>query len=116
MSENKSIESMMQELRVVDPPDWITERAYIKSMEEYEVMYKRSVEDPEGFWAEQAENMLYWHKKWDTVLDYEFDTGRRYPRPNWWYGGPIEAFERAIFYGEEAFRLNPMSGDTAFTA
>jgi len=29
-------------------------------------------------------------------LDYEFDTGRRYPRPNWWYGGPIEAFERAI--------------------
>ncbi len=29
-------------------------------------------------------------------LDYEFDTGRRYPRPNWWYGGGIEAFERAI--------------------
>lgn len=29
-------------------------------------------------------------------LDYEFDTGHRYPRPNWWYGGPIEAFERAV--------------------
>lgn len=29
-------------------------------------------------------------------IDYEFDTGRRYPRPNWWYGGGIDAFERAI--------------------
>ncbi len=29
-------------------------------------------------------------------LDYEFDTGAKYPRPNWWYGGGIEAFERAI--------------------
>ena len=29
-------------------------------------------------------------------IDYEFDTGRTYPRPNWWYGGGIEAFERAV--------------------
>lgn len=29
-------------------------------------------------------------------IDYEFDTGSRYPRPNWWYGGGIEAFERAV--------------------
>jgi predicted TIM-barrel fold metal-dependent hydrolase len=29
-------------------------------------------------------------------IDYEFDTGRGYPRPNWWYGGGIEPFERAL--------------------
>jgi predicted TIM-barrel fold metal-dependent hydrolase len=29
-------------------------------------------------------------------LDYEFSTGRKYPRPNWWYGGGFEAFERAV--------------------
>jgi len=29
-------------------------------------------------------------------IDYEFDTGGNYPRPNWWYGGGIEAFERAL--------------------
>jgi predicted TIM-barrel fold metal-dependent hydrolase len=29
-------------------------------------------------------------------IDYEFDTGRKYPRPNWWYGGGIEPFERAL--------------------
>ena len=29
-------------------------------------------------------------------IDYEFDTGTKYPRPNWWYGGGIEAFERTV--------------------
>lgn len=29
-------------------------------------------------------------------IDYEFDNGSRYPRPNWWYGGGIDAFERAV--------------------
>jgi predicted TIM-barrel fold metal-dependent hydrolase len=29
-------------------------------------------------------------------IDYEFPTGYDYPRPNWWYGGGINAFERAI--------------------
>lgn len=29
-------------------------------------------------------------------IDYEFNSGRKYPRPNYWYGGGIEVFERAI--------------------
>ncbi len=83
MSEDTNIESMMQELRVVQPAEWVRDKAYIKSMDDYEVMYKRSVEDPEGFWAEQAEEFLYWDKKWDSVLEYEFDT----PRITWFKGG-----------------------------
>ncbi len=83
MADATSIESMSHELRVVEPPEWVRERAYIKSSDEYEAMYKRSVEDPEGFWAEMAEEHLYWHKKWDSVLDYEFDT----PRVAWFSGG-----------------------------
>lgn len=37
-------------------------------------------------------------KKLPVILhiDYEFETGARYPRPNWWYGGGIEALERAL--------------------
>jgi len=81
--ESTSIESMMKELRVVEPADWVSENAHIKSMDEYEAMYKRSVEDPEGFWAEQAEEFLCWHKKWDKVLEWEFDT----PRVEWFKGG-----------------------------
>ena len=78
-----SIESLSKELRVVQPPEWVREKAHINSMEQYEEMYKRSIEDPEGFWAEMAEEYLYWHKKWDTVLDYEFET----PRVEWFKGG-----------------------------
>ena len=81
--ESTSIESLSKELRVVEPPEWVSERAYISSMEEYEAMYKRSIEDPEGFWAEMAEEYLYWHKKWDSVLEYEFET----PRVEWFKGG-----------------------------
>ncbi len=40
--------------------------------EEYEAMYQRSVEDPEGFWAEQAEKYIDWFEKWDNVLDWDF--------------------------------------------
>ncbi len=40
--------------------------------EQYQQMYKRSVEDPEGFWAEQAETYLSFYKKWDRVLDWSY--------------------------------------------
>ena len=51
-------------------------------------------------------------------LDYEFDAGYKYPRPNWWYGGGIETFERAIqacpettFLGHAAGFWAHISGD-----
>ena len=42
----------------------------------YKEMYKRSIDDPEGFWAEQADEFLHWFKKWDTVMDYDFHQAR----------------------------------------
>ncbi len=47
-------------------------------------MYKRSLEDPEGFWAEYAEE-LDWLKKWDKV--YEGDFGKA--RVKWFVGGKL---------------------------
>ncbi|THB73145.1 MAG: acetate--CoA ligase [Desulfobacteraceae bacterium] len=52
-------------------PDEHRENAWIKSIDEYKAMYKRSVEDPEGFWAQIAED-FYWEKKWDTVRDFNY--------------------------------------------
>ncbi len=40
--------------------------------EEYEKDYRRSVEDPDGYWAEQAKSYLHWFKDWDKVLDWSF--------------------------------------------
>jgi acetyl-CoA synthetase len=43
----------------------------ISTIEEYYEQYKRSVEDPEAFWAEQASSFT-WKKKWDQVLEWNF--------------------------------------------
>ena len=72
MGKNKEIDSMMHEERVFYPPKELSEKAYIKSMDEYEKLYKESVEDPEGFWGRMAEEHLSWSRKWDKVLEYDF--------------------------------------------
>ena len=64
------------ELKEVYPvPDWVRKQAYIKSRDEYEGLWKRSIEDPDRFWSEIASEYVDWFKKWDTVEDYNFDVG-----------------------------------------
>ena len=41
--------------------------------EQYKAQYKKSIEDPESFWAEQATEYIEWFKPWDKVLDWSFD-------------------------------------------
>ena len=55
--------------------------------EQFEAMYQRSVDDPEGFWAEQADNFLSWEKSWDKVLDWDFSTASI----RWFEGGKLNA-------------------------
>jgi len=71
---SKGMTIMMEETRVFPPPQEIVDRAYIKNMDDYQKMYKRSLDDPEGFWGEQAEEFIDWYKKWDKVWDWSFDT------------------------------------------
>jgi acetyl-CoA synthetase len=48
--------------------------AHINS-DSYQEMYQRSVDDPEAFWAEQAEQFVSWYKPWDKVLEWDFHQG-----------------------------------------
>ncbi|MEZ5126870.1 MAG: acetate--CoA ligase [Thermoleophilia bacterium] len=77
---------MTDEQEVFHPSAESSSNAYFKTMEEYEAAYKRSVEDPEGYWAERAEEALTWYKKWDTVLEWSWD-----PTPviKWFEGGEL---------------------------
>ena len=68
----KEITSMMKESRSFLPPEELSRDAYIKSLEEYEKLYNESVDDPESFWARQAEEHIHWFRKWDRVLEYDF--------------------------------------------
>lgn len=63
----------------------------IKNFEEYKTAYKKSIEDPEGFWAEVAENFT-WRKKWDTVLNWNFTE----PKIEWFKGAKLNITENCI--------------------
>lgn len=63
----------------------------ITTFEQYEKEYKQSVENPEAFWAEQAEQFT-WHKKWDKVLEWNFDE----PAINWFSGGKLNITENCL--------------------
>ena len=71
MSETHTIKSMMEETRKFDPPKTLSEKAWVKSFDEYKKMYDRSINDPEGFWGEIAGN-FEWFKRWNKVRSYDF--------------------------------------------
>jgi len=73
MSDEETITSVGIEERVYEVPEDIRRTAYIKSREEYEKMYRRSLDDPEGFWGEIAGEMVEWYEKWDKVLEWSFN-------------------------------------------
>ncbi len=86
MAEKKEgISVFMSEERVFPPSKEGSAKAHIGSMAEYEKLYKKSVEDPEGFWADLAEKRLSWHKKWNKVLEYDFHK----PETKWFQGGKL---------------------------
>ena len=87
MADAKQMDVLMNEKRTFAPSKEFSAKAHIKSMAEYEKLYKRSVEDPEGFWGEMAEKNLTWFKKWDKVLDYDFNK----PYIKWFSGGKLNA-------------------------
>ena len=71
--------------QVFKPKSEFSEKAHIKSYDQYKEMYDRSIYDPEGFWAEIAED-FHWFKKWDKVYKSNFDR-RKGPISNEWYIG-----------------------------
>jgi len=54
-------------------PEKAKKKAWISGRDAYDKMWKRSVEEPEKFWADVAEQQVTWFKKWDKVMDYNFD-------------------------------------------
>ena len=63
----------------------------LKTFEEYKTAYKKSIDSPEQFWAEIAENFT-WQKKWDKVLDWNFEE----PNIKWFLNAKFNITENAI--------------------
>ncbi|MEM7361074.1 MAG: acetate--CoA ligase [Pseudomonadota bacterium] len=60
--------------------------------EQYQEMYQRSIEDPDAFWAEQAEANLDWYKTWDEVSKVDYRTAEI----SWFAGGKINLTQNCI--------------------
>jgi len=71
MTSSSKNESRPGDVKVFPPCKAFSERAHVRSLEQYRRMYERSVEDPEGFWSEVASD-FHWQKKWTKVREFDF--------------------------------------------
>ena len=71
MSEATSsqIDNVMHEERIFPPSEDFARRARFNSIEQYEEIYDRAKNDPNGFWDEIAKNELHWFEPYDTILE-----------------------------------------------
>ncbi len=79
------ITSLLAEGKVYPPPEQGCDQAWVKSMDEYKEAYAHSMNDPEGYWAQRAEELVTWDKKWDRVLECDLSI----PEVKWFVGGKL---------------------------
>jgi acetyl-CoA synthetase len=85
-----NIESHLVENRLFKPSKAFSKQAVVKTISEYQELYRKSIKSPEKFWAQQASEMLVWQKKWKTVLDW------KPPQAKWFVGGKLNVCENCV--------------------
>ena len=71
---------------IYNSPEKFSSNALISSMDEYKNKYQRSLDDPDGFWGEEAEQFI-WFKKWGTVRQFNYDVQKGSISIEWFKGG-----------------------------
>jgi acetyl-CoA synthetase len=84
----KTMQSLMVEKRKFPPPAEVSKRAHIKSFDQYQKMWERSMKEPDKFWLEQAD-VLHWFKKPTKSLEYTWDTAKKTVKHSWFADGEL---------------------------
>jgi acetyl-CoA synthetase len=84
-----NMESLLRENRVFPSPAEFAAKAHIKSLAEYEAMYRHSIDDPEAFWAEAA-GELEWFSPWTSVLAGDIS------HATWFNGGKLNLSHNCV--------------------
>ena len=84
----QSMQSLSSEGRSFPPPPEFSARAHINSLDQYEEWWRHSLEDPDGFWLEQADT-LDWFNKPTRSLEYTWKTQERQIRHTWFADGQL---------------------------
>lgn len=83
------------------PPEDFVEKAYVKSVKEYQDMYRRSIDDPDNFWAEMAEQ-IHWFKPWEQVQEYDMSQAA----VSWFKGGKLNVSYNCLDRHLDTWRKN----------
>ncbi|MDH5409156.1 MAG: acetyl-coenzyme A synthetase, partial [Gammaproteobacteria bacterium] len=79
--------------KLYDIPDSIKKSTHINE-QKYQEMYQQSINDPDTFWAAQAEEFLSWSKPWDKVSDWSYAKDNLYIK--WFEGGKLNVTYNCI--------------------
>ncbi len=100
----KDGKALLGDDQVIMPSEAIKMKATIRSIEEYQKIYQRSIEDPEGFWGGLADQ-LSWYKRWDKVLEYDFNR----PEIKWFINGKLNASYNCLDRHLNTWRSNKVA-------
>jgi acetyl-CoA synthetase len=81
----------MSESHIYPVPEFMSDKCYIND-DQYQSMYRRSIEDPQAFWSEQAQTFLNWSKPWDTLAQADMPAGNI----RWFDGGELNVAANCI--------------------
>ncbi len=89
MTESQSIESLLKEDRRFPPPAGFAERAHIGLREEYDKLYRESLDDPDRFWRREARDLTF-RKPWSATLEWKL------PHARWFVGAELNVSESCL--------------------
>lgn len=81
----------MSQVHIHPVPENFAQNAHIDA-DTYQEMYRRSIEDSDNFWSEQAEKFIDWEQPWDRVKNFDFDSGEA----SWFAGGKLNVTVNCI--------------------
>jgi len=64
------IRSDLREGRVFEAGEEFRRGARVREFAEYQALYRRSIEEPEAFWAEQMDENIELFRRWSSVVEY----------------------------------------------
>ncbi|MEH6467171.1 MAG: acetyl-coenzyme A synthetase N-terminal domain-containing protein, partial [Porticoccus sp.] len=81
----------MSQVQVHPVPESFAQDAHINA-DTYQEMYRRSIEDADNFWSEQAEKFIDWEQPWSNVSSFDFNSGDA----SWFSGGKLNVSVNCI--------------------
>jgi acetyl-CoA synthetase len=88
-ADDQHFSSTLHEMRVFPPPAKFAAEAHVSGMASYQKLYRRSIEAPDAFWAEAADE-LDWFTPWTKVLDWQA------PHAKWFVGGKLNLCHNCV--------------------